>query len=135
LTPQDPTHVPERTGSRFFTGPVNFKLNLPSQWKIHDVFHAKLLHPYKETEEYGVNFQEPPPDLIEGEEEWEVDQIRDERVQKGIKQYLIHWKGYSDAHDSWEPVTHINAPDLIATFQKEKQSSEGRHKGKRVKLG
>ena len=58
---------------------VNYRLELPSQWKIHDVFHAKLLHPYKETDEYGINFQEPPPDLIEGEEEWEVEQILDER--------------------------------------------------------
>ena len=42
------------------------------------MFHAKLLHPYKEMEEYSINFQEPPPDLINGEKEWEVEQILDE---------------------------------------------------------
>ena len=62
-------------------GEVSYQLELPVRWKIHDVFHAKLLHPYTETEEYGINFQEPPPDLIEGEEEWEVEQILDERKQ------------------------------------------------------
>jgi len=39
------------------------------------VFHASLLTPYKETDEHGTNFLEPPPELIEGEEEWEVEQI------------------------------------------------------------
>ena len=60
-------------------GPVNFQIDLPDQWKIHNVFHAKLLHPYQEMEEHGINFQEPPPDLIEGEEEWEVEQILNEQ--------------------------------------------------------
>ena len=104
-------------------GPVNFRLHLPDQWKIHNVFHAKLLHPYQETKEYGINFQKPPPNLIEGEEEeeWEVEQILDEQICNKEQQYLIHWKGYSDAHNSWEPMANINAPDLIASFQRGKQ--------------
>jgi hypothetical protein len=56
--------------------PVVFKLKLPEQWKqkcLHPVFHASLLTPYKETEEHGANFLEPPPDVIEGEEEYEVE--------------------------------------------------------------
>jgi Integrase zinc binding domain/RNase H-like domain found in reverse transcriptase len=32
--------------------PVVFKLQLPKTWKIHNVFHASLLMPYKETEEH-----------------------------------------------------------------------------------
>ena len=104
-------------------GEVSYQLELPTQWKIHDVFHAKLLHPYVETEEYGINFQEPPPDLIEGEEEWEVEQILDERKQGQTQQYLVQWKGYSSAHDSWEPIAGINASDLIADFHKRKIST------------
>jgi hypothetical protein len=50
--------------------PVVFQLALPPQWRIHDVFHASLLTPYKETEEYGENFMQPPPELIEGQEEY-----------------------------------------------------------------
>jgi hypothetical protein len=59
--------------------PVAYKLHLPETWQIHDVFHASLLTPFTETEEHGRNFIEPPPDEIEGEEEWEVEQILGKR--------------------------------------------------------
>jgi hypothetical protein len=56
---------------------VAYQLDLPPQWKIHNVFHAAYLSPYKEMEEHGPNFPEPPPDLIEGEKEYEVEHIVD----------------------------------------------------------
>jgi len=33
--------------------------------------------PYKEIELHGPNFTHPPPDLIEGEQEFEVEKILD----------------------------------------------------------
>jgi hypothetical protein len=56
--------------------PVAYKLTLPPQWTIHPVFHASLLTPYVETKEHGENYSRPPPDLIEGEEQYEVEAIR-----------------------------------------------------------
>jgi hypothetical protein len=44
-------------------------------WKVHNVFYASYLSPYKETVEHGPNFLEPPPNLIEGQPEWEVEAI------------------------------------------------------------
>ena len=49
---------------------ITYKLELPPQWKIHPVFHANLLTPYKETALHGTNFTQPPPDLINGEVEY-----------------------------------------------------------------
>jgi hypothetical protein len=46
--------------------PIVFQLALPPQWCIHNVFHASLLMPYKETEEHGENFVQPPLGLIKG---------------------------------------------------------------------
>jgi len=35
---------------------VTYELELPSQWKIHPVFHANLLTPYKETALHRTNY-------------------------------------------------------------------------------
>jgi hypothetical protein len=40
---------------------TSYQLKLPSQWKIHNVFHATLLTPYKETPLNGRQYQEPVP--------------------------------------------------------------------------
>ena len=40
--------------------PVTYKLKLPKDWKIHNVFHAVLLKPYLETETHGKNYTQPP---------------------------------------------------------------------------
>ena len=61
-------------------GKVAYQLKLPEQWQIHNVFHVNLLSPYKETEQHGSNFKRPPPDLVEGLEEWEIDQVIDTRT-------------------------------------------------------
>jgi hypothetical protein len=54
---------------------VTYKLQLPPSWKIYNIFYASLLTPYKETSQHGPNFLGPPPNIIEGELEWEVKKI------------------------------------------------------------
>ena len=105
--------------------PVVYQLTLPIQWKqrrIHDVFHASLLTPYHETEAHGVNHLEPPPNVIEGEEEYEVEKILDlRRIGRNKKlHYLIQWKGYSEAHDTWEPEDNVeHAQESIKQFHQQ----------------
>ena len=83
--------------------PVNYWLQLPTQWSIHDVFHIDLLTPYREMLTHGANYQCPPPDLIDGVEEFEVEKVLDSRRHgRGCKlQYLIKWKGYPDSDNQW----------------------------------
>jgi hypothetical protein len=105
---------------------VVFQLELPHQWKIHNVFHASLLTPYVETELHGQNFPKPPPEIVKGDPEFEVEQIVGSRQigKKKSLQYKVCWKGYSLAYDSWESATQVHAPELIKRFQKTRSSHQ-----------
>jgi len=97
---------------------VAYKLSIPDTWQIHNVFHASLLTLYRETEEHGQNFMEPPPEIIEGEEEWEVEDIiaHQQFGRKKTMQYLVRWKGYTPAHDSWVDKKDLYAQELIDKY-------------------
>jgi hypothetical protein len=98
---------------------VAYRLELPETWQIHNVLHASLLTPYRETPEHGPNFLQPPPDIIDEEPAWEVEKILKERTfgRWKKKQYLVRWKGYSPAHDSWVSRDDMHAEELIAEFK------------------
>ncbi len=68
---------------------------------------------------HSPNFTCPPPDLIEGEEEFEVERIVAHRTFGRSKclQYLIKWKGYPESDNSWEPADQVHAPDLIKHYR------------------
>ena len=123
--------APKRYGPFPITKKISvttYALKLPAQWRIHPVFHASLLMPYKETPMHGANFTEPPPDLIEGQEEWEIEQILETRKHRNQLQFLIKWKGYSDAHNTWEPEKNLNATELIREYFERNPRSEGAKK-------
>jgi hypothetical protein len=70
------------------------------------------------TEKRKIMGQDRNTDLIDGEEEWEVECIVGMRHFGRNKklQYRVWWKGYSKAHDTWEPTDNIHAPDLVSAF-------------------
>ena len=100
--------------------PITYQLELPPQWKIHDVFHADLLTPYHETELHGPNFMKPPPDLIDGEEEYEIEEVLQSRRQgRGRKiQYLVKWKGYPDSENQWVDWDDLHADEALVDFKR-----------------
>jgi len=79
---------------------------------------------YKETDQHGPNFLEPPPEILEGEPEWEIKEILKERSfgHWKKKQYLVCWKDYLPAHDSWVNAKDLHAPELLSDFQKTSSS-------------
>jgi Chromo (CHRromatin Organisation MOdifier) domain len=89
------------------------------QWSIHDIFHIDLLTPYCKTSFHGPNFTRPPPELINVEEEYEVENILDQWQfgRSWHKQYLIEWKGYPDSENQWVNTTDVHAPEALAEFQ------------------
>ena len=113
--------------------PVAYQLTLPRAWTIHNVFHSSLLTHYKETRESGAQFQHPPPELIDNEEEYEVEQIINHRHHGKCcqLQYLICWKGYSAADDTWEPADQVHADELVRSYHAKHMKEEGGHKSQR----
>jgi hypothetical protein len=99
------------------TSDVDYKLALPPALRIHDVFHVDRLSPYKGNE---VNGQVPPPPepvTVEGEEEYEVDHIRDSKLFGHTLKYLVRWTGYGEGEDTWEPAKNLeHAQDKVLEF-------------------
>jgi len=58
------------------------------------------------------------PIVIDGEAEWEVEEILDSRWHWRRFQYLIKWKGYGRKHNSWESASEVFTPVLIAEFHR-----------------
>ena len=117
--------APKRHGPFKITrvlSPITYQLELLPQWKIHDVFHIDLLTPYHEMDIHGANFTQPPPDLINGEEEYEVEEILDSRKHgRGHKvQYLVKWKGYPSSDNQWVNWDDMHAEEALAEFRKRK---------------
>ena len=86
--------------------------------KIHNVFYIDLLILYHETEEYSETYMQLPSELIDGEEEYEVEEIIN-TCQKGCNkklQYLVRWKGYPLSENSWVDKDNLHAPELLAEY-------------------
>src|ERR1700727_2117218 len=106
--------------------PVNYRLELPTQWSIHPVFHIDLLTPYRETPMHGPNYSRPPPDLVDNAEEYEVEKILDSRkFGRGCKlQYLVKWKGYPDSENQWVDKNDVFADEAMREFKRSNPASE-----------
>lgn len=98
-----------------------YRLELPPQWKIHPVFNVNLLEPYRQSKDPNRHQEGPPPQEIEGEENWEVEEIVKSRPKKGRNgqaEYLVLWKGYAHEDATWEPYEHLegSSEELLRDF-------------------
>jgi hypothetical protein len=103
-----------------------YQVEIPRQWKIHNTFHANLLMPYKETELHGPNYTWPPPDLVDGEQEFEVEKILDvqQRGQGRKLHFLVKWKGYPISNNSWEKAEDVHVEELVKEFYARRKTNK-----------
>jgi len=89
-------------------GSSAYKLDLPDTMKIHNTIHISLLEPYKDNKLPSQRQEPPPPIIIEGDPEYELEEIVDARLYHGKLQYRGKWTGYSPEHDRvWYPASNF----------------------------
>jgi hypothetical protein len=105
---------------------VAYKIDVPSNLKIHKVFHVSLLSPYNDKGDR----RPPPPVFVNDEPEWEVEAVLLHRVSRRFKHkakllpsetpvpvnqhdYYIKWAGYGPEHCSWEPFKNLTNCDSV----------------------
>jgi hypothetical protein len=89
-----PCLVVEQIGSQAY------RLKLSQQvGSIHDVFHVSLLEPYVSD---GHSAPKPPPPIeVNGEEEYEHDEILQCAYRYNLFCYQVKYKGYSAEESKW----------------------------------
>ncbi len=90
----------------------------------HDVFHVSLLRPVA-SDPLPSQIQtdpQPPPIVIDGEDEYELESILGDRVIRGRgrggplkRQFLCKWKGYQDL--SWNDAVFCENTSALANFE------------------
>jgi len=116
-------------------GSSAYKLDLPDTMKIHNTIHISLLEPYENNKLPSQRQEPPPPIIIEGEPEYELEEIVDARLYYGKLQYRANWTGYSPEHDKvWYPASNFeNAVNTKQRFHErypEKPSQDRHHEGR-----
>ena len=99
-------------------GTSTYKLDLPASMKIHNTFHISLLEPYEDNKFPSKIQTSPPPIEIDGEPEYELEEIIDSRLHQNDLQYRAKWTGYSPEHNkTWYPAENFeNASIAIEQF-------------------
>ncbi|KAJ9519727.1 hypothetical protein QJQ45_013405 [Haematococcus lacustris] len=99
--------------------PVALKLQFPPAWSnMHPVVHVSHVKVHNDgSAEFPTRNPDPPPEpeLIDGEEHFEVQEIRNHRFQRGKLQLQVKWLGHPDHENSWLPYTQLQE-DLTKRF-------------------
>jgi hypothetical protein len=103
--------------------PLAYRLRLPKGSRAHDVFPIVYLLPYKQDPSRPRPQPTPEPLYTEGGEDyWEVEAIVGERkTDSGSMEYMVRWKGFSDVHDSFEPLKAVKHLTAYKQYVRDKQ--------------
>ena len=105
---------------------VNYELDLPIKEgqrgrSVHNIFHISLLEKAVVDEETGEVIHDEI--TIEGEElEYEVERILQIKFDEETQQpkYLVKWKNYDEADNTWEPIEHLgHSKALVDDFHRQ----------------
>ncbi len=85
--------------------------------KIHPMFHVFLLEPYHMSTILGKIHDPLPPIEVDGEHEYEMDDILYSKISNRQLQYFVHWHGYDVSEHTWKLIKNLlNPSDDILHF-------------------
>jgi hypothetical protein len=95
-----------------------YRLRLPNPMRrLHPVFNVVKLTPAPADPIEGRQPKlPPPPELVDGEEEYLVEEILNSKMFCGQLRFLIKWEGYRVEHNTWEYASDVHAPKCLAEF-------------------
>lgn len=113
---------------------VAYELDLPNTMRIHPTFHISKLKLYTGDEDEFPDREQvvrPPPDIVDDEQEYEVEQIIDKRESGSRTRrkvyYRVLWKGYPRWESTWEDATTLtHAEEAIAAYEAEQAYARSR---------
>ena len=114
------------------------ELELPVLLRIYPVVNVRRIVKYQEQVE-GQKKTPPPSIEVDGEKEYEVEEILDRQERRSKTRYLVKWKGYTVEENTWEGLENLkNAMEKIEEFEKGRFEEEiwriRIKKGKEMKL-
>jgi len=95
-------------------GMYAYELDIPATIQKHRTFLVSLLHAAADDLLPGQVVPQPLPVVVEGEEEWEVEEILDSRRARGQLQYLVKWRGFADP--MWEREENLVEVEVVDIY-------------------
>ena len=95
------------------------------------MFHVSQLEPVPENRVLNCTQEPPPPVIIDGEQEFEVSEILDSKLDRRFRvqlQYLVRWLGYegTDEEQTWTSAVDLeNSAELVEAFHAQNPSRLG----------
>ncbi len=96
-----------------------YKLQLPDSIRVHPVFAPEKLRLAHKTDPLPNQIPDPkPPEVVNDDIEWEVEEIVAVRLHYRKLQYRAKWIGNEDDH-KWYPAADFkNAPEKLMAFHR-----------------
>nr|OMP83046.1 Retrovirus-related Pol polyprotein from transposon gypsy [Diplodia seriata] len=107
-------------------GNLAYELQIPSEWRIHPVISVAHLEPAPRGKDpYGRNEYPEPGPVTEWDAEdppYEIARLLDRREAeirgRKVKKYLVQWKGWGPAHNTWIAEEALSgARELVQEYE------------------